>query len=113
LYEYYVHDKLSAGGSFRMRKLNKAKPITNQIETLKIPQKPIMEFETVKCDGTQNDYYCRPKSKTFPAVDSWVHSVGFFQITVGEAHPVDQEICRFLQNYKDNKKVIRFLLYFN
>jgi hypothetical protein len=86
VFEGYCHNIISAGGSFSIRSLE---PGATQKEELQIPKCTKLfagrAFDSAK--QGKNNYY-RPVSRNFGAVDAWIQSVGFFQITVNAHHGI-------------------------
>eukprot|EP01124_Arcella_intermedia_P004707 TRINITY_DN12697_c0_g1_i1.p1 TRINITY_DN12697_c0_g1~~TRINITY_DN12697_c0_g1_i1.p1 ORF type:complete len:463 (+),score=44.98 TRINITY_DN12697_c0_g1_i1:79-1467(+) len=85
LFENILHNKLMAGGHFTT-----IGPLGGA-ETTKILAFPKQEQKWTKGHDNSKEGYYRPISKTFAAVDSWIGSVGFFNMTTAAKHPIN--IC--------------------
>jgi len=99
LFEYYAHYVLTNNKIFRKRNLKKEE----KEDTLVLPQlnnKEVKEFTLKENSGS----YCRPQSKIYPGIDSWIVGTGFFQITVGMHHDVSFLFCDLLRQYKLQNK---------
>jgi hypothetical protein len=88
VFEGYCHNIISAGGSFSIRSLEPG--ATQKVEVLKIAKCTKLfaggTFDSAK--QGRNNYY-RPVSRNFGAVDAWIQSVGFFQMTVNARHGIN------------------------
>lgn len=68
VFEYLAHKQLEVGGTFQIKNLG----IAHAEETLVLPKSVLVELDRVPVasDAVGGDWYLKPKSKTFAAVDS-------------------------------------------
>jgi len=103
VFEGYCHNIISTGGSFFVRSLE---PGAKKEERLKIPKCKKL-FAGSSFDSTEqkkNEYY-RPVSRNFGAVDAWIQSVGFFQMTVNAHHGINMNEMKTCLSYCDEPKL--------
>lgn len=85
LFERLAHDLLANGGKFKIRQL------FGQQEqcTTKVKKREKKNFSELTELNSQENGYFLPTSKTFPAVDAIVPSIGIaLQMTVSTTHPI-------------------------
>jgi hypothetical protein len=99
LFEFYAHDKIAQGGQFQIRNLRKKQKVTE----VDIASKPILECINFEVTPEQENFYCHPIKKTFPGIDSWDLSVGFYQMTAAKYHKIDVVVCDFLKRLELSK----------
>eukprot|EP01125_Pyxidicula_operculata_P007868 TRINITY_DN265_c0_g1_i1.p1 TRINITY_DN265_c0_g1~~TRINITY_DN265_c0_g1_i1.p1 ORF type:complete len:306 (+),score=1.54 TRINITY_DN265_c0_g1_i1:168-1085(+) len=91
LFEQYAHRRLQAGGVFKIRSLQSA---TSAPSELRIDTKNV-EFVDSFVTKELQTYYL-PNSNNFECVDSWMPSIGFFQMTIAAKHPISELIAKIL-----------------
>jgi hypothetical protein len=101
LFESYAHRKLSAGGEFLVRSLDK-----NREKKMRFPPRQLMIFGNFS-ECTDPNIYYRPTAKNFACIDSFILGTGYFQMTISMEHKIVEE------RMKEIKKVMKMeKLYF-
>jgi hypothetical protein len=99
VFESYCHNHFGTGGTFVLRRLAVSGAIAPLLNaqanesqfTFSPPTSTTIVFHVLQELPTPNGIYARPHAKNFPAIDALMATATdlfFFQMTVGEAHPV-------------------------
>jgi len=83
LFEGWADHILSRGGSFSIRCLR-----TSKVFTLNLPE--LQKVVTPKFVESGAFYYKPLDKDSFPCVDAWIPTIGFFQMTTTLSHPIKE-----------------------
>jgi hypothetical protein len=87
LWEGVCHDRLAAGGCFRVKQLGEGGSI-EQVELQPCTSRLVFE-DLREVGGAADQVYCKPRAANFPAIDSVRQPGSLFQITVAKKHGVN------------------------
>jgi len=103
LFEHLIHNVVSQGGLFEIYgPLGSPAECTHQVL---IP--PCKHIKRVKdFEAPQSDIYYQPISRIYGAVDSWISTVGLFQITTSSDRDINEfEIGKIVSKSEMNKLI--------
>ena len=93
IFEQYAIEMLEKGGSFDCRELISGRQKRQKPSTFKLDVTASSKVivDTVE-QGQQNNVLHVPTTANYTAIDAWIPSVGAFQMTVSEFHPIKGDI---------------------
>jgi hypothetical protein len=99
LFEMVAHTIIRQGGDFHVRELTDDGTGTEGFHKFDFLEEKF--FSNVK--EIVKEKYCRPTSKTFESIDSYVHPNNLFQITISRKHSIKQDGLRAIKDIIDEK----------
>jgi len=102
LFEHWIHNVISKGGTFEIcGPLGSPESSVGKIQISLSTIKRVKDWEDPK-----PDIYYQPLTRVYGAVDSWIPSVGLFQITTSVDRDINEyEIGKIMSKSKINKLI--------
>jgi hypothetical protein len=90
LWEGVCHDRLAAGGVYRVKRLGEGLEGVSIEQVVLEPCTSRLVFDDLReVEGARDQVYCKPRAANFAAIDSMRQPGSLFQITVAKKHGVN------------------------